>query len=715
MNKIGTATVFHKGGSCRKNVRCPYLLFFFIPIYLLSVLPLVSADKEELAGSESISLDLKNVDIIELLRIISLKTGKTIVPSKDISGRITVFLSNVKFADVLDIILLSQSLAVAQKENVYYIMTEAEYKKLFGKDYIDPRKLESVKLKYAKPSIVFSALGQLKSDIGKIVVDESTGTIILIDIPDKLKVLKEAVIQLDKPLKSAVYDLNYIKAADAKTQISAIITPGTGNVIVDERSGKAIVTDLPQRIDNISEMVRKIDEEARQVYIEADIIELTLSDGFQRGIDWEKVWTSAAMDGLALAGYFPVALTAYQKISVGTLAVDHYKGILNFLDTYGKLNIISQPRIAVVNNEEASIMVGIRDAYITQTQSQATSTTVTAETVEFIDVGVKLKVVPRIGSDGFITMKITPEVSSVKETIETKLGSRIPIVQTSQSETTVKVKDGMMIMIAGMKRVESSDDIKGWPVLSRMPFIGTFFGNRDKQEKNTEVIIFLTPHLIRGDEGLYAAKLKEILPFEHLPGSTQQKIVREEVMDEALYNYIPMPEVYQEPVKDEVQKEEIGDKIKQAEGKKQAERLEAERADSEKKAAMIEEAINNFHKGVRQQELGNTKEAITFYRKAIDANPYLTEAYNKLGILYEEEGLSNLAEDMYLKAVEIDPKYAAAYSNLALLNQEKGDEKKAKFYWKKRASLGSVDDPWVLRAKFEIGEGPQGGEGDEGV
>ncbi|OQB13406.1 MAG: Type II secretion system protein D precursor [Candidatus Omnitrophica bacterium ADurb.Bin205] len=715
MNKIGTATVFHKGGSCRKNVRCPYLLFFFIPIYLLSVLPLVSADKEELAGSESISLDLKNVDIIELLRIISLKTGKTIVPSKDISGRITVFLSNVKFADVLDIILLSQSLAVAQKENVYYIMTEAEYKKLFGKDYIDPRKLESVKLKYAKPSIVFSALGQLKSDIGKIVVDESTGTIILIDIPDKLKVLKEAVIQLDKPLKSAVYDLNYIKAADAKTQISAIITPGTGNVIVDERSGKAIVTDLPQRIDNISEMVRKIDEEARQVYIEADIIELTLSDGFQRGIDWEKVWTSAAMDGLALAGYFPVALTAYQKISVGTLAVDHYKGILNFLDTYGKLNIISQPRIAVVNNEEASIMVGIRDAYITQTQSQATSTTVTAETVEFIDVGVKLKVVPRIGSDGFITMKITPEVSSVKETIETKLGSRIPIVQTSQSETTVKVKDGMMIMIAGMKRVESSDDIKGWPVLSRMPFIGTFFGNRDKQEKNTEVIIFLTPHLIRGDEGLYAAKLKEILPFEHLPGSTQQKIVREEVMDEALYNYIPMPEVYQEPVKDEVQKEEIGDKIKQAEGKKQAERLEAERADSEKKAAMIEEAINNFHKGVRQQELGNTKEAITFYRKAIDANPYLTEAYNKLGILYEEEGLSNLAEDMYLKAVEIDPKYAAAYSNLALLNQEKGDEKKAKFYWKKRASLGSVDDPWVQRAKFEIGEGPQGGEGDEGV
>ena len=136
-------------------------------------------------------------------------------------------------------------------------------------------------------------------------------------------------------------------------------------------------------------------------------------------------------------------------------------------------------------------MVGVREAYITQTQSQATSTTVTSETVEFIDVGVKLKIVPKIGADGFITMKLKPEVSSVKETITTDLGSRIPIVQTAQSETVVKVKDGTMIMIAGMTRIEDTDTVKGWPAISKIPILGVIFGYRSSTKKRTEVIIFL--------------------------------------------------------------------------------------------------------------------------------------------------------------------------------------------------------------------------------
>ena len=238
-----------------------------------------------------------------------------------------------------------------------------------------------------------------------------------------------------------VYDLNYVKAADAKTQIAAAITQGTGEVIIDERSSKAIVSDLPRKMEKIGMLVREIDEESRQVYVEADIVELSLSDKFERGIDWEKVYTSAAMDGLTLPVIFLLRWRSFRKSPL-VLPIDHYKAILNFLNTYGKTNIISQPRIAVVNNEESNIMIGVREAYITQTQSQATSTTVTSETVEFIDVGVKLKIVPRIGSDGFITMKLKPEVSSVKETIETALGSRIPIVQTSESETTVRLKTG---------------------------------------------------------------------------------------------------------------------------------------------------------------------------------------------------------------------------------------------------------------------------------
>lgn len=652
----------------------------FIMVMLLAI-PLnfcvsMEGDSFRENDADKISLDLKNVDIVELLRILSLKTGKTIVPSKDVTGRITVYLNNVAFNDVLDIVLLTQSLALNRKDNIYYVMSEAEFKKMFGRDYVDNRKIETIRLTYAKPSVVFNALGQLKSDVGKLVVDESSGTIILIDIPEKLQLMKKMIKEMDQPLTTKVYDLNYIKAADAKTQITSAITQGTGEVIIDERSSKAIVSDLPKKMDKIGMLVREIDEESRQVYVEADIVELSLSDKFERGIDWEKVYTSAAMDGLTFAGYFPATLAQFQKISVGTLATDHYKAILNFLNTYGKTNIISQPRIAVVNNEESNIMIGVREAYITQTQSQATSTTVTSETVEFIDVGVKLKIVPRIGSDGFITMKLKPEVSSVKETIETALGSRIPIVQTSESETTVKVKDGTMIMIAGMTKIESTDAIKGWPVLSKIPFLDIFFGNRASESKRTEVIIFLTPRIMRSDEGLRGSEITRILPKEYLPENLQDKVERDETIDSTLIDVDENPQrVFAE--------------------------IEAKKAKAEEPTPFTmpaQTARDYYIKGLHAQSSLDNKEAIRYFTKAIELDKKYAAAYNSLGISYEKEFMPEKAEQMYLRAVSVDPSFAPAYSNLALLNEERLDYAKALAYWRKRVLYGDPNDDWTKQA-----------------
>ncbi|MFA5069477.1 MAG: secretin N-terminal domain-containing protein [Candidatus Omnitrophota bacterium] len=495
----------------------------------LSVEPAASKDAPSDTGK--VSLDLKNIDIIELLRVLSFKTGRTIVPSALVSGRITIYLDNVAFEDVLDIIVLTQNLALNKVNNIYYVMSQAEYRQMFGRNYSDQRKIETIKVSYAKPSVAFETFNQLKSDIGKLVADESSGTIIIIDMPENIELMKTALEEIDKPLPTTVYDLNYAKAADVKTHITSALTPGTGEVIVDERSAKAIVSDLPKKIDKIGELVREIDDETRQVYVEADIIELTLSDKFERGIDWEKVYSAAAMHGLSFAGYFPAVLAQYQKISVGTLAADNYRAVLNFLDTYGKTNIISQPRIAVVNNEESYIMVGVREAYITQTQSQATSTTVTSETVEFIDVGVKFKITPKIGADGFIVMKIKPEVSSVKETITTSLGSRIPIVQTSESETMVKVKDGTMIMISGMTKIEKIDTVKGWPVVSKVPFLGALFSSRSTEDKRTEVIVFITPRLMRGEADISGEEIAKILDKEYLPGGLKARVLYDEAMD----------------------------------------------------------------------------------------------------------------------------------------------------------------------------------------
>lgn len=643
---------------------------FSITPFLAGAAEINDAHQDSAPDKDKISLDLKNVDIVELLRIISLKTGKTVVPSKGISGRITLYLSNVVFDDVLDIILLTQDLASYRKGDVYYIMTAAEYKKIYGRDYIDQRKIETVKLSYSKPSVIFNALGQLKSDVGKIVIDETSGTAILIDIPEKLELMKKTITEMDQPLGTAVYNLNYAKAADAKTQLNAAITPGTGEVIIDERSGKAIVSDLPKKMEKIGRLVRELDEESRQIYVEADVIELTLSKEFQRGIDWQEVFKDAVTNGITFTGYFPATLTNYQQILVNTTTSGNHT-LLKFLDTYGKTNVISQPRIAIVNNEEANLMVGERDAYITQTQSQATSTTVTSESVEFIDVGVKLKIVPRIGADGFITMKLKPEVSSVKQTLTTALGSLVPIVQTSQSETVVKVKDGTMIVLAGMTKTEEEDTVNGVPLLSTIPFIGALFSNRDKSVTRTEVIIFLTPHIVRGDADLTGKKITQFIPEEYLPANLQKKVERDEAMEEVSLA-LPPPET---PKKEKTPPNPLQDN-----------------------------AGDYYQKGLRAQADSNLHDAKQFFLKATQMDNKLAPAYNNLGIIYEKEGNVNRAEEMYLKAVAVNPDYAAAYSNLALLSEAKGKTDKALGYWRKRVLYGDPDDEWTKEALQRVRE-----------
>lgn len=481
---------------------------------------------------EKISLDLKGVDVIELFRILSQKMGLTIVPTKNVSGRVNIFLNNLSFTDALDVVLISQDLAADKKGDIINIMTAAEYERLYGKKYNEKRKFTSVKLTYAKPATIFNVLGQIKSDIGRIVVDESTGTVLLIDIPEKLKLMEDTISALDGPGDTQVFDIKYAKAADVKTQLTSVITTGPGELYVDERSGKVVVTDLPDKMKKIKKILRAFDEPNRQVFIEAEIVQITLKKEYQRGgISWEGIFSK--LNGLDFKGTFPIAasftpsplLTAANlMMSVGTLSKNKYTATMQLLETYGDTKILSRPRITAISGQEAKVMVGSREAYVSQSQSQSDVTTITSENIQFIDVGVKLNVVPTINKDDFITMKIKPEVSSVRETLTTALKSTVPIVETAEAETTVTVKDGTMIMIAGLMKDEKRDDKSGVPWLSRIPILGAFFGSRATQNKRTEIIVFLTPHLVTGEVGISTEEKKRSFHPDIMPQDMKEDI-----------------------------------------------------------------------------------------------------------------------------------------------------------------------------------------------
>ena len=691
---------------------------FFILFLVLALLPsgLSKAEVESEAESGNISIDLKSVDIIELLRILSLKTGRTIVPGKSLAGRITLFLNNVSFDDVLDIILLSQGLACHKSGEIIYVLTNSEYKAIHGKDYLEARKMSTVKLSYAKPAGIFNAISQLKSEIGKIIVDEASGTIILMDIPEKLELLEKTIKELDHPLETAVYDLNYAKPADAKTILSAAITPGTGELIIDERSGKAIISDLPKKMEKLEVIVKTLDEEARQVFVEAEIVQVTLSDKYQRGIDWEKVF-GEGVDSLDLVGYFPVspALAAYQKISVGTLSANRYKNVVNLLNTFGDTEVLSQPKLAIVNKEEASIMVGSREAYVTQTSSQSTSTTVTSESVEFIDVGIKLKVSPTINNDGFITMKIKPEVSSVRETLTTSLGSNIPIVQTSEAETTVKIKDGVTIMLGGMVEDRYNDSVEGIPGLSRLPVLGNLFGRRTRETKKTELIIFITPHLIRGDAPRPGTELEKFLPegIKRTQGLEEARVKKEASRVEAGKNNQQDKQEARE--KKELERQEAKNKkeierqeakeiketlAQQSVGKEAVEKEETKRL---KETQQLSLRANEVSEAIPAEIASSPASGGTPRNDRMDIPPFTSppeefkkpyksksgllafqaEIHYKEGLSLQSSGNPGEAKVCYHKVILLDNQYAPAYNQLGIISQQEDLLEEAKAYYLK--------------------------------
>ena len=228
-----------------------------------------------------------------------------------------------------------------------------------------------------------------------------------------------------------------------------------------------------------------------------------MSDRYRFGVDWQVVLEELEKN-IGLTGNFKLAgagaFIPGAEAIIGTFGTGDYAAMVQALQTIGDANILSSPRITVLNNEEAKILVGSSEPYATNTVTQGTSTTTTATSLTFLDIGVKLFVTPTINRDGFVTMKIKPEISS-KGTDYT-YGSpetTVPRVTTTQAETNVMIKDGMTIIIAGLIKDERTGTVSKIPILGDIPFLGLAFRKTDNSIVKKELVIFLTPHIISGE------------------------------------------------------------------------------------------------------------------------------------------------------------------------------------------------------------------------
>ena len=468
-----------------------------------------------------LAVDLKGIEVVEALKFLAEEGGLNIAASDQVKGTVHLLLQDVSVGSALETVLALNDLAYVVKDNIIHVMAEQEFTARYGIPFYETREARTYQLKYADPSSVAKMLQNVKSERGEIVYNDDTGTLILRDIPGKLQEMEKIVEQTEiptikrvKPTKTRTYKLQYAEIEDIKAEINEVLTKDMGSARYDKRTGTIIVSDLPHKLDMIDQVVGAFDKKSPEVLIEARIVQVSLSDKYELGIDWAELakWSLRGVEiieqdiDLRDAG-----------LSLMTTESMNQNLILDALDQFGDTHLLSDPRLTVQDGNEATLEVVTSEAYEAGTSEvDSGGVTTSFRNFEFVDVGVSLLVIPKINDERFINMLIKPEVSSVVSWFGGETGpadprsaGSVPVVKRSTAETTVTVKDGVTIMIAGLIDETVTTNVSKFPFLGDVYGLGRLFQHHAKTTERRETIIFLTPRIVSGEKNLNVEKYSQ--------------------------------------------------------------------------------------------------------------------------------------------------------------------------------------------------------------
>ncbi len=432
------------------------------PITQKTVAQLARKRRKVYRGTK-IDLDLKDVDIHNVMRLLADVGGINIVIPEDVQARVTVRLRQVPWDQALEVILSSKGLWYEAQGNLYRIATRKQ---------LDAEAQEEA---------------------------------------DRLA----ALIRSESP-EPQVFTLNYAVAAELVKQVGALISP-KGSIEVDARTNSIIVNDLSENRRRIIELVRNLDTQTPQIQIEARIVEARSTFARELGVQWGGSLRNANTglvfpNDVSLAGGnvdqntsstgvnaaspdFAVNLPA----AVGTgsggalgLALGSLNGGLNLtlrlsaLENSGTVRIISAPRITVINNVEAEISQGV-SIPISVISAQGVQT-------QFVPADLSLKVKPHVSQrDCSIAMELEVEKN---EADFVNTGARgDPTILRKEARTTVLVADNETTVIGGIYTRNSGLSYSKVPFFGDLPLLGWFFKNRSENDERTEVLVFITPRI----------------------------------------------------------------------------------------------------------------------------------------------------------------------------------------------------------------------------
>jgi general secretion pathway protein D len=277
-------------------------------------------------------------------------------------------------------------------------------------------------------------------------------------------------------------------------------------VVADKDNNAILIVATPAEYQVIEQALRKLDVPARQIVMEMAIVEVTLTDEFQAGVDWvfkggapsgrgyggnvanpNPAANSAALVGNAISG----ALSGGFSYLIGN-GLGGIQAAIRLLDTYGNVKVVSNPHIAALDNQKATIKVGDRIP-INQQSIVGSTTNVVTTTSSYIDTGVLVQVTPHINAGGLVTLDVQAEVSNPGNPA---VAGDAPPISTRSVQTLVAVPSGETMVMGGLITETKSNSTSGLPLVNRIPILGAIFGNQDYKNNRTELVLFVTPRVV---------------------------------------------------------------------------------------------------------------------------------------------------------------------------------------------------------------------------
>lgn len=434
------------------------------------------------AGTVEIHVD--DASLVQVLRMLSLQSQRNIIASKEVHGTVTANLYDVTIKEALDAILRANGYAYREKGNFIYVYSAKE-------------------------------LAELEKS--------------------------------ERKMQTEVFRLYYTPAANAVNMVKPVLSPesqtsfttpassglesGTSDLGGSSHAGEdmLVITDYPDNLEKVRKILKEIDRRPQQILIEATILRASLSEDNSLGVDF-TVLGGVDFNALSAVNETTTTGTGLNQALTGSIMESNKAGAINDRGFVagraggGGLNIgivknnigvfisalegitdtvvLANPKVLTLNKQKGEVIVGRKDGYLTTTTTESS----TVQTVEFLETGTRLIFRPYIGDDGYIRMEIHPEDSSGGLAGEANLPFKI----TTEVTSNVMVKDGNTIVIGGLFREDSNTSRGQVPFLGNLPLAGALFRKQSDHTLREEVIILLTPHIVK-DDAAYSSLSEEAL------------------------------------------------------------------------------------------------------------------------------------------------------------------------------------------------------------